>query len=147
MIIELINLFKRIADSHSMIYSFDKGDMFSIDKTGEALHPELYLETTFNINNDLSTKQYKTVSFTYYLSDIPSEGQEDADILLSKIEQINEDITMTLQLKDFIEFSELLSYNSITLKEWNGDNCVAIRTELSFRILRTGNLCLAPIII
>lgn len=141
MIIEIFNLMKTIATSHNMINSFNHGDSFNIDKDGGVIHPEFYLEFPFNIPYD---KSVKDITFSYYISDIPSEGQEDDINLMNKIEIINDDILTFLDLKDFAEFDELISTNSITFNEWQGDNCVAIRTDITLRIKRKSNNCLAP---
>lgn len=144
MIIEIFNLMKTIANSHNMINSFNYGDKFAIDKTGEAIHPEFYLEDTFNISNNESNEGVVNVSFAYYISDIPEQGQQDDISLTNKIAIINDDILAFLQLKQFAEFNRLLNWNSITMKEWQGDNCVVIRTELTLVVDRTSNNCLSP---
>jgi hypothetical protein len=132
---------KTIALSHNMINGFKHGDSFNIQKDGEDLHPQFYLEYPFNIPYD---KAVKDITFAYYISDIPSEGQEDDINLLNKLEQINDDILTFLDLKEFAEFDVLVSANSITFNEWQGDNCVAIRTDITLRLKRTSNNCLAP---
>ena len=141
MIKKIFNLIKTISTSHMMIKSFDYGDAFSIQKAGNDLHPLFYLEFPFQINFFQGSKE---VSFTYFISDIPAEGQQDDISLLSKIEEINDNIISRLQLRRYNEFEEITSVSSVTLNEWQGDNCVAISTEVTMRVTRDANNCEAP---
>ena len=141
MLLSLVNLFRTLSTQHLMLQSFAYGDSFNIQKAGEDIHPQLYVEYPFTITYNVG---YKDVAMTYYLSDIPGEAQFDDVALLDKIEQINEDLLLRLQLLSYEEFSEVVSINALTLNQWQGDDCVAIRTEITFRIARNSNSCNAP---
>jgi len=143
MILEIFNKFKQIATSHLMIKSFNYGDNFVIQKTGENLYPNVFLEFPFTLNYD---KSFVDISFTYYVSEIPSDSQFDDINLLNKIEQINNDILMKMELNNYNEFENVNSVNSLTLNEWMGDKVVSIRTEISLRVLRIQNNCEAPFV-
>lgn len=145
MILEIFNLIKNYAESHKMISSFDYGDSFNIEKTGENIYPQIYLEYPFTITY---SKGYKDITITFYIIDIPrvdSHDEIESINLLDKLENINDVLLMKLDLNDWKEFTSLLSSNSLTLTEWMGDKTVAIRTEMTLRVLRNSNSCLEPI--
>lgn len=141
MILEIFNLIKTISTNHLMVKSFNYGDGYNLDKVGDEEVVQFYLEYPFNIQYVGSKK---TISFSYYLLDIPNEGQSDDIELLSKLEQINEDILMRLQLREYEEFQTIENINSLTLNEFQGNNSVAIRTEITLSVVRDSNSCFAP---
>jgi|SRR6478735_7110175 len=143
MLKKLIEKIKEISLSHLMIKSFMYGDNFNIQKDGELEYPNFYVEYPFNI---IYNKNYKEISFSFFIADIPEEGQTDDLSLISKLEQINDDILMKLDLNDYDEFGEILNINSITLNEWMGDRVVAVRTDITFKLLRNLDNCQAPFI-
>lgn len=138
MLKELYNSFKTLVSYHALIASFKSGDIFSIQSNGDDLHPQLYLEYPFRIDYLNNTKD---ISFTYTISDIPSEDGSDEIELLSKLEEINENIIARIF---FNEDYGVQSVSSITLNEWEDNKCVAIRTDITLRIERSLNNCLAP---
>lgn len=142
MIKEIFNLIKDYANDHQMINSFNYGDTFNIEKTGEDMYPQVYIEYPFNIKY---FKQYKEISITYYIIELPKEDQSDEIDLLDKVETLNDILLMKLDLLDYDEFSSLEDATAITLTEWMGDKTVAIRTEVSFKVLRDLNSCNDPI--
>ncbi len=141
MIKEIINNLKELSLSHMMIKSFEKGDSFTIQKTGETLYPSVFLEYPFNI---VYTKGSKTITFAYYIIDLPSEGYQDDVELMDKVEQINDDLLMRMELLDYDWFHQVTNSNSITLTEWEGDNTIAIRTDITLTVDRDYNNCEAP---
>lgn len=138
MIKELFNSIKEIVDSHKLIYSFNYGDVFSIQSNGDDLHPQFYLEYPFTITYG---NNIKDISFTYTISDIPSEDGSDEIELLNKLEEINENILARIFFNDIYTIT---NSSSITLNEWEDNKCVAIRTDITLRIERSLNNCLAP---
>ena len=141
MIQEIHDNLKALALSHLMVKSFEYGDSFTIEKTGETLYPNFFLEYPFSV---VYTKGSKDVSFSWYIVDLPSEGYTDDISLLNKVEQINEDILSRLYLQDFEYFEIINSSNALTFTEFMGDNTIAIRTDISLRVLRSANNCEAP---
>lgn len=141
MIQEVTDLFKNISERHQMLKSFLCDNIFEVQKSGDDLHPQLFLETPFSITY---TTTAKDISFAFYITDIPSELADDKTMLLSKVEQINDDILAFLQLSTELDYLEVININSLTLDEWMGDNCVAIRTDITLRFLRDINRCFTP---
>ena len=74
MLKEIVNGMETLALSHLMIKSFEYGDSFNIQKNGETTYPSMYLEYPFNIVYSEATK---TVSFSFYIVDLPSEDYDD----------------------------------------------------------------------
>lgn len=144
MIKEITNLFRTISSKHKMINTFSVGDIFDVQKTGNDLHVQLFLELPISIDYSNTSK---SVSFSYYLSDIPSEKYDDQINILNRLELINDDILGYIALKEPSEFVfEISNINSLTLTEWMGDNCVAIKTDVTLKILRDLDNCLTPFI-
>ncbi len=143
MTIEIENLFERLARQHSMINSFKKGDNFEIQKTGEDQYPQMFFED----NSDqiiLESEGSRNHSFTIYICELPNEAGTDYWLLKDKIFQIAEDFKVKLDLEDYEEFEEVTNWNMIVLKEWMGDKVVAVRIEITFKILIDSNNCENP---
>lgn len=143
MIQQIFNGFQALALSHLMVKSFEYGDSFQIQKTGETQYPNVFLEYPFSIGYTPRVGS-KTVTFAFYVTEIPLEGYSDDIALLNKVEEINDNILQRMDLKTFSWFQEVVSISSITLDEWMGDNCVSIRTEITLRVDRRGNDCENP---
>lgn len=140
MIKEINKILNDLANNHPMINSYEVGDNFDMQKTGESIYPMLFFEdNTFNINY---LKGYKTFNLTYYIVEQPMESGEDYIELMNKIEIINDNILQYLQLDNVDLVYEFSNINSIPLKEWMGDKTCAIRTEITFNVLREINNCL-----
>lgn len=145
MIQEIFNLLKNYSEKHKVIKSFQFGDSFNKEKTGEDIYPLLFLEYPFNITYN---KNFKDISFAYYIIDQPKNSNSDSYEsiqLMNKIEILNDILLIKLQLNDFEDFEDLITSNSLTYTEFENDLTVAIRTDLSIRVLRNINSCLDPI--
>lgn len=139
MITNIHDTFKTLADSHKMISSFRYNDKFAIEKTGQSLYPQLFLEDDPTIDYDLAIK---TFSFTYYLIELPKEDQSDYLQLQEKLESINDAFVVKFvnEYRNIIE--KAYTINAIFLKEWNGDQTVALRVEITFDTILDKNNCL-----
>ncbi len=139
MIKNIKEMFESIANSHALINSFEYNDRFKIERTGETIYPQLFLEDDPAI--DWSTQ---TLSYTFYLIEMPREDYADHLELQQKLFEINLAIVTKLQL----QFRDIListqNINSIFLKEWEGDNTISLRTEISFTFANLKNNCLEP---
>lgn len=142
MIKSIFNYVKDYATNHLMINSFNYGDNFNIIKTGEDQYPQMFLEYPFTINY---IQKYKDITFAVYFIELPNESGTDDIDLLEKVEHLNDIFLMKMDLLDHEEFSSLVSSNSLTLTEAFGDKVVAIRTEITLRVLRDLNACQEPI--
>jgi len=142
MIKEINKLFKDIATSHLMINSFESGDNFDIQKK-DNIYPQLFLEDDSDTINYI--KNYKSYSVAFYIFELPKESGFDYLELKHKIELINSDIIQQLFSLPSDIFYEISNVDSIFLKEWSNDSVVAIRTQLTFKVLNLNNLCESPI--
>lgn len=142
MIKEINKLFKDIATSHLMINQFESGDTFNIQKK-DNIYPQLFLED----DSDSITyiKNYKSYSVAFYIFELPKEDLRDYLELKHKIELINSDIIQQLFSIPSDIFHEISNVESLFLKEYSNDSVVAIRTQITFKVLNLNNLCESPI--
>jgi hypothetical protein len=142
MILNLYKLFETYVNDSKHIASFDSGDSFEVQKK-DVKYPQLFLETPWNITS--YQKGSKIVNFAILICDIYADDKHDVKYLEQKVESLSDLLLEELDLSQYDEFDEIVSANAVISKDFGNDNTVCARIEISMRVLRDKNYCLAKI--